>query len=530
MSTTENHYTRESHHDDDSRRLVLVLASWWREIVFGTVLLAAAGGAAVLALEVVLPKYEAWADVAIIPTETDVAFDDRFQAVTDVRSRRGMDMRARRAALVGLVENGNIATAVAQRIEWPQEDRDDGFLLAKLLISVEGALVTVGPVTRNNQSDLIRLTAVAKSPELAVAIANAWVEEYVSEVNQLYQRVPQKVIDTIRTEAQHALRVYEKSQKEIELFAAQNELFRLENQIRTNNQSVEQLYKIREDGFAALFNKPMEAHIAVLARLYDERVKLEGLLDAAIALRTQIEAAGGAGIDSNAMAIQLLNFQIYSSRENLPDNLEIKFDHARRIHTDVSGQKAEAGTIVTSLRDRIEKIDRKASERSKVISSLFKKLDSELDTETAGEYLGLDRLAFGLRVDLAKSENRILTIISEISVQTQSLQSQLESLIARKQKLEQSRDLARSTFETLRNEEIELQLTAAAAPSMVRLASFAVLPEESAWPNPALVMLVAGVVGLPIMTFLAFFVNFLGIRPFFGKLEARPSERTQPPG
>lgn len=526
MSTTEEHHRREGHHEEDPRTLVPVLTAWWREIVLGTFLLAVAGGSAVKVLEIVLPRYEAWADVAIIQTETDVAFDERFKAVTS--GQRRMDMRARRAALVGLVENGNVAAAAVQRIEWPdeyREDLEDGTLKAKLLNSVSGTLATIGAVTRNNQSDLIRITARAKSPEVAVAVADFWAKEYVSEVNKLYERVPQKVIDTIQAEARQALKTYEESQAELEAFTASNEIFRLENQIATNNENIKNLYLIQQEGFAALFNQIVQTQIKLLNQTYADKVKMSGLLDAASALRGQIEAAGDAAVVSNGTAIQLLKFQIYTSGDAMPDNLEIRFDHAGRVHADVSAQKADVDAVVVSLRNRIEQIDRSVIEQSASLSRQFSELGDQAYSGSIQEFLGSFEEGMNeAQPNVFEARNRILEAIFDVSIQNQALNSQKESILARKQNLEKSRELARSTFETLRNEEVELQLTAAAAPSVVRLASLAVPPEDSAWPSPALVTLGAGVVGLPIMTFLAFFMSFLGIFPLLGRRESRRSQ------
>ena len=529
MNTMEDHRNQERYREDN---IALVLGMWWREIVFGTVLLAVAGGVAILTLEVVVPRYEASADVAIIQTETDVSFDDRFKAVGGTQRRRVGDMRARRAAFVGLVENGNIATEVARRIEWPEEDRDleDGTRVAKLMTSVSGRLVTIGAVTRNNQSNLIRITATAGSPKMAAAIADAWVKEYVSEVNRLYERVPQKVIDTIRTELQQTLKTYEKSQAVLENFMANNQLFRLDSQITANNETIANLYSIWQSGFDAILNKSLKTNIKILEEIYNEKAKLAKLQDAAITLRTQIEAAGDAGLVSNGTAIQLLKFQIFTSKDAMPDDLEIRFDHADRAHTDVSAQKADINAVIASLRDGIKEADRNSSELSQKLTRRFTEVEELAVMRGGFENPASSSLNSELQQNITEISSRVMYAISEISNQNQDLEAKKEALAAHRQKLENSRDLARSTYETLRNEEIELQLTAAAAPSVVRLASLAVLPEDSAWPSPALVALSAGVVGLPVMTFLAFFVNFLGIRPFFSMQGARRSERIQPPG
>lgn len=514
MNTSDNHH-QDGYHEGDSRSFFPVLAAWWQEIALGAVLLAVAGGAAILALQVFLPKYEASADVAVVQTGANVSLDERFKAVTPER-RSTRDMRARRAALVGLVESGNIAIAVAQQIEWPEEDLEERTREARLLASVSGRLVTIGAVSRGNQSDLIRITCETRSPEMAVAIVNAWVEEYAKEVNRLYERVPQSVISTVRSELQEALRVYEKAQTDLEEFTASHEVVRLDSQIAINNENISNLNKIRQSAFGVLFNKVLESRILLLTRLYDERTELTGLLDAALALRTHIEAAGDAGLVSNGTAVQLLKFQIYTFNHAMPDNLELRFDHAGRTHTDLSAQKADVDAIISSLKYRIENIGQKVGELSGTLVDRFTEVGNFDDLSM--RHMDISQLEEqGLDPALERSDNHIEETIFEISTQTQLLNSRKERLLSLRQSLEQARDLARSTIETLRNEVVELQLTAAAAPSVVRVASVAVLPDDSAWPSPVLVAVGAGALGFPIMTFLAFFANFLGIRPFLRK-------------
>ena len=512
MNTTDNHF-QKSHREEDSGFLLLVLAAWWREIVLGVVLLAVAGGAAILALMVVSPKYEASADVAIVQTEANVSIDERFKAVTEQRNMR--DMRARRSALVGLVENGKIAIAVAQQIEWPEEDLKDRALVAKLLGSVSGSLVTIGVTTKSNHSDLIRITCEARSPEMAVAIANAWAEEYTAQVNQLYERVPQSVLSTVRSELQNASGTYEKAQTALEEFAADHEVVRLDSQIAINNESVSNLHRVRQNAFSALFNKALESRIEFLTQLHDKKTRLSKLLDAAIDLRAHIEIAGDAGLRSNGTAIQLLKFQIYTLNDAMPDNLELRFEHASRAHTDTSAQKADVDAIVSSLKYRIEKVDRDMDELNR---TLIDRLSDRSDLPM--KYMGIGQPETeGADSALTGAGNYIEQLIFEISSQTQLLNARKERLLARRQSLEQERDLARSTIETLRNEVVELQLTAAAAPSVVRIASVAVRPRDSSWPSPVFVAIGAGTVGFPIVTFLAFFLNFLGVRPFLRKQE-----------
>ncbi|MCB0053645.1 MAG: hypothetical protein KDE24_29340, partial [Caldilinea sp.] len=101
----------EADDEIDLRKYIDILLKRWREILFFTVLIVILAAAAVLTLRAVgAPMYEAGANVAIVRTQTDVNFDERFTTSSD--SNRTQDVTSRRAALVGLAKSGTIAEAV----------------------------------------------------------------------------------------------------------------------------------------------------------------------------------------------------------------------------------------------------------------------------------------------------------------------------------------------------------------------------------------------------------------------------------
>jgi uncharacterized protein involved in exopolysaccharide biosynthesis len=148
----------------DLRKYVDTIIRWWREIVLLALLAAVAGGLAVFALSLTAnPVFEASSSVAIMRTFSDVSFDPRFRTMSEDTVEGAPTLgAARRGALVGLVESGAIAQAVID--ELGDQLTADQQSPARLLELVEAELATPEG-GRAGESDLIRITVTAESPE-----------------------------------------------------------------------------------------------------------------------------------------------------------------------------------------------------------------------------------------------------------------------------------------------------------------------------------------------------------------------------
>ena len=531
MNTTKDP-DRHSDDDIDLERYSLVLAAWWREIVFGAFLAAAVGGATALALRVVLPKYEALADVAIIPTSTAVSIDDKFRATGDSRSRRLSrdDKSARRAALLGLVHNGNIATKVAGNLDtWPEEER---YPAGRLLESISAEMVTIGTVSRTNQSDLIRITASAASPEKALMLSDRWAEEYVSTVNQLYERVPRDLIARVRNQTAVTEEAYGKIQKELEMLTYSNDTKKQLHQIEMNDQLIANYRSIWNQTITGLFSEKVGADVRSQVYNYDLRNKLETLTRDAVSLRRQIEDGGDAGTASNDLAIQLLKIQIYTLSGNLPQGLEVVLDRTNASYAGAVEQSKDINSVIKALRARAiqasSDIEQKANQLSDRLLEIGTMSPNDTPSISSGAP-GTDySLIFQLNRYLASGDAPLRILIDQLEEDNRSLAEKIETVSARMHDLTEERDRLRSAVSTLHNETIELQLAASAAPSEVRLASPAVEPWKSAWPSPALAAAVIGTVWIPVAMFLALLMNTLGIRSFLQK-RGRDDVSSMPP-
>ena len=485
----------------DLRNYALVLVAWWREIVLGAVLVAAAGAGAVLALNVVLPKYETTADVAIIHRDSAVSIDQTFRAVSEQTKRaRNRDLSSKRAALVGLVHHGGVAGKVLEQLGGLLED--DRYSVVDLLESVEAELVTLGVATLRNQSDLIRITVSADSPEKVAAIADAWSREYVDAVNLLYQQVPQDLIDSVRNKLDEAKATYEDSQKRLETFLAENPIGQLERKVTSIVEEITALHELSKLGSYSLKHRALQTDVDLLSDYYDMKRRLTKLLGDVRSLRFEIGKGDEAGFVSNGTAIQLIKIQAYAMTNPLPEGIRIHIDKMRPIHTDAVKQRIEVDRLLTSLEARIDKIDESIQRLSDMIAN----------TQLSGSLFEISSNFDDVQKTIINKENELTMI-----------QMQKESADSRFDRLVQERDLAKSILNTLQNEVIELQLSSVASSSQVRLVSPAVIPKDSARPSPILILAIGGVLGLLIMSLVAFVANAAGIPPYLKNMKNRRS-------
>ena len=477
--------------DGNTGRHIPTLAVLWRKIIIVTFAAAAVGGAGAMTLRTILPKYETSGDVAIIPTDAAVAIDKRFDAATTSRGRNRQDERtARRAALIGLVHSGDLATRVVERLD---EEFLEGYEypVGDLLQNISARLVTIGAFSRLNQSDLIRITFSADSPEKAAAITNIWMEEYTLFVNKLYERVPQPVIIRVRDEVRKTEMAYVKIQNELEDFLSDSESAEISHAIEANIELIDKYKLLRHSVITTLVDSPINSEVAKIVQLYDRKRNLDILVHAAQGLLFQIENGGDASVDSNALAISILKLQIYTIESTLPENLDLEIIGLSENRTsNVMEQIADTKSIIVSLKKEIAQIDQAIDGSTSDLSKSRPILQGLADDSI-----------------LSSTERRIKKIISNLESENKELRKKMEKDSFKLHNLTQQRDLIRSGLETLRNEQIELQLTAAAAPSEVRMASPAIVPRRSAWPSPVLVAAACGTVALAVMIFLVVFMG-----------------------
>ena len=250
----------------DLREYVLVLVAWWREIAPIAIGAAVVAAVAILLLRLVTPpSYESSATVAIARTQSSITFDERFTTLSQdqLQALSSVDAAARRGALVGLVSSGAVAQAVIDQLgsQLDEEERQPAYWLA------EGQVETslVGGTGSQNNSDLIRITISADSPVKAAALANAWAEHYVEQVNRIYGQIPSELVASVANELVKAQSEYESAQKELEAFVAQNEVEKLNRLITEKQDIIASLQAGKQTAITTIVDEELQARRQIIS-------------------------------------------------------------------------------------------------------------------------------------------------------------------------------------------------------------------------------------------------------------------------
>ena len=537
---------------------VLVLTAWWREVVLGTFLVAIGCGILMLAVQTLLPRYEASSYVTILRVTSNVAIDKRFStgATTDDQAswrRRGILARnSRRAGLVGLVKSGNVARAVAEDLS--EKLGEKKVSAAQLLETVDAELVTVGTLSMRNTSDLIRITARADSPEKSAFIADAWAEEYVNHVNQLYRHTPANQLTLILTEMKRTQETYDAVQKELETFLINSNVEKLNALLTTKQEAVSHLHSLQREAFKkALFSAEQDLErrtYAVdlmisserdrLAETHARKRDLETLLTMAEDFRVQIKNGGIESGASNTLTLTLLKAAAYAPSNNLfSKSLEIDLAEALRTENDRrTALLTDLEAMISIVENRIEILDTsivsqgdslyRFNNRSRS-PSLFTEVRSIAKTNS-GRPTRKEDQDLAQQIDFVVNEAEGAPFkkpIDKLQYQIQLLKAEIETANSKRDALVQNRDVQQAALATLQNEIAELKLAMAAFTSEVRIAASALVPIDPAYPSAWLIAGLGGIAGLLATVGLAFSLNFGGSPPLLREWSATRPGRTR---
>jgi len=350
----------EADDEIDLRKYLDILIKRWREILFFTFLVTVISALGVFAYRLFqAPVYEARASVAIVRTQTEVNFDERF--TTSSGQPAGGDINSRRSALLGLVYSGSIAERVVADLhgQLSERERDPAYLLRQ----INAELATQN--NRTGQSDLIWISARAGSPAVAAAIANAWAQHYVQEVNRIYGQVPDEMIASVQNELDQAQANYTQAQRALEQFLAESPLNALRREMEETQQAIDALqtanstalssyveevlnsyrrivstylnaqtdaqlfgFTREQEGRRQLLDAYMRAYngalvdafdtqrqrdVRLLRLYYDQWLQTTAALSTARSLQAGLQQGGEGAVDSVAAALQLLKVQLVSA-------------------------------------------------------------------------------------------------------------------------------------------------------------------------------------------------------------------------
>lgn len=333
----------------DLRQYVDVLMRRWKFVVGISALMVIV--AAVLSFFVLPPVYDATAGVVVLRSRAEISFDPKFKT----ESQAGQDPAARRAALTGLVKSSALAAEVITALgdSLSVEERRVSTLLDQIKVSSQG--------------DLIEITASAGTPQKAAAIANAWAEAYISQVNDLYSGVAQSPIQ-IKAQATAAWQTYQQTQQALEQFLGESRVAELEQQVKSKQ--------------------------ATLADNYVTLNRLDRIIGDARALRDRLRQGTGTS-NSNALSLLLLRMNAFGVSSNLPSSgpsellqpqqpqLQIAIGSAADAGDNINQQAQEVEAILSNLENRRKEIQARLG--TPELQQELAKLQQALERERARE-------------------------------------------------------------------------------------------------------------------------------------------------
>jgi len=447
----------------DLRAYVEVLIRYWKWIV-GLALVAA-----VMALVVSFllpPTYEAGAAVAIVRTRTDVTFDPRMVTLSeDELANRGLDVNARRDALVALVSSSDIAAEVLDEvgIQLKPDERN----VPDLLNMVEAS----------NDGDLISIKVRYRDPITATMIANAWAQNYERHVNNLYGAAGDSGV-TIAAQVGPAQVTYDAAQAALEAFLGDNRIATLGREIAARQELLDAYQAARNAAQTQPVSLQMSTRRQVLADYYNDLQQIERWLADARALRAQVEAGSGsaAANTGDALALIFLRSKALGGSGGLPVQLQVDMTAGQS----ESVQLADVDTL-------IEVLETRRTETQEQIDALTATLVAEEPEEVTVE-----------------PDNLLNVRITTLNAEILALQEELEAQQAQQRELQEARDLAWSTYQTLVRKQVEVDVASQTTGTEVRLAASAVPPENPVSPRKMVNTAVAGALGLMLGVFGAF--------------------------
>jgi uncharacterized protein involved in exopolysaccharide biosynthesis len=529
----------------DWRHHVVVLASWWREIVVITVAAALLAGLAVFALNRLGgPEYKASADVAIVRTVSELTLDPRFTTTSDTDIRYiATNASAWRNGLIGLAQGPAIAKQVVGQL---------GDLLGteqripdNLAKDVKAALVSGNGSA--GESDLIRITATADTPEKAARIATAWAEIYVHKVNQIYGQAPDELLASIQTEQTRAQNDYEKAQGAVEGFIADNQVDELSREINEKQDVIQQMAKAR----AALTTTYFETETKDATARFERWLQVNRALDQARTLRTQITAGSAGSAGSGALVADLLKLQAFTQVLDKPSStqpatgsgsagpvqvqvdttpLQIQLDANSTLSQDEL--VADIDGLIQALGQRRGELEQQLAAAGELLlspdmytvlaqtarsgSSLAQSLQAQPATTTT------NAVTASTAPNASVSSQLLTDAVRGLEEEVRNLKAQLEKETARDKQLTQERDLASDALKTVNSKVAELALARAAAGSEVRLATPAVPPAKPVGSGAVKAAVLGGVLGLLVGVIIALVANAIGITPFLSRGSVKP--------
>ena len=507
----------------DIRGHVLVPVVWWREILLAAVLAAVLGSVVGWGCQTFLAEYEAEAIVMVNPQMTRVSVSGMSPSPPSDRTNP-IPVAGRQGTLLGLVHQGEVVRAVLRRVGGQLSEKQRNLIW--LLESTEGELVE--PQGLHNISNLIRIETDADTPAKALAIVEAWVEEYLRQVNRLFS-ASGGLREAVEKQLVERRERYDLAQRELERHIERNRI----NELRREIDRKTVLVGLIQTGGRRSEELRIEAELARLEESYKRRRELRWLRSDAQGLRDLIESGAEASVESNRLAILLLKAQAFASSTALSDNLRLELDNPGAARDNADDQRADIEALITALQGRIEQLETVIADQSERLSNgaSYWLPEAERAYGNSRSAVGRERRSDSPVVDgspgrpidssadtvaNAPNDGAIARLIASLMNDIQVMKGEMEAISAADRNFTLRRDRARNIVRTLERRSADLVLDMTVGDPRAKLASPATLSVRGGF-EPFVAAIIGGFVGLIAAIIVAFLLDSAGLRPFLAR-------------
>jgi len=395
-----------------------------------------------------------------------------------------------------------------------------------------------------NNTNLIQMKITSGNPELAQSIVNLWAELFVEKNKNVFQQGNKRTAEFIEDQLAEAEYELTKTEEEIRQFDSTNQIDILQKEIEEiNNNIIQNQNRINKLKISITMEKNKVTRLwqqLVQSRLvyYQSRkanlkmttdqkesqftkIKdlLSGLEEKIVLSKSIVEDPYIQRLFQELLGedpVSLYKLKL-SNEEINPIYVQLT-EYSNQLETDIVNYKKEievVDSILVFLTEEIAEIDKFFQQDAEAIDSkeLINKINdsllriSENDGNIGNEYQSI----FSSIETIKSIENEIKELdnsINEVRKKVVSLKDDLANQRLTKTRLERKYDKENNIHDILtqKNEEIKIALSAESA--NLEVAKYAHQPQSPIKPNKKLNIAIAGVLGLFMGIFIAFFAEF----------------------
>lgn len=440
----------------DLREYIVILLKYWKWIVGVAIIVAII---AFIITSFLSPIYQAQASVIILKSSTEISLAPQFQTKDGVINQRTLQQ-----TFVQMAKTGNLARLILDQA------------IKENLLDAETTTINqlLSKVTVKNEGDIISIVVHDQSPQLAAQLANLWVVNYETYLNQLFDHSNAFLLEQVQNQFKYVNQRYTTAQTDWEDFLNNNQILALEREIEIKQRQANELQ------IFTLSNVNLDNTNQRLTYRYEKLTQLESWLDDIVSMKQQLTNLPANSSFDVALSYILLQREVLATATD--ENITLQINITDLLDQNVSIADVEA--LITTIQERKTRLEQEIVEISTTLSRF--EVEPNLDSES----------------------DPIAQLIENIDAEIHTLQVELEKQKALEDKLKRLRDAAQEDLKTVQRKLDEVQLDSYIIDSQVRIITQAIEPTNPVSPKRFLIAAISAMIGLAITIFVVFIKEY----------------------